>query len=434
MERGEFAALTAILTAMYRDPELLDNHYVEIFQICCALADGEKYKRAVRSFPGDLTPNGTESSPGLIVLLVTYSLQTIGSTPMRLAIRRNEDAFAPTILRRWKSLFGTMTAVYEENVRNPDAFDSPSTKHMTASFLCNTLTACLMCRDLVTLFKDPTPLFESAWKWWLYGGPPRYEDPNSAVHNLSTSACLSFLAETFPETNLMAIALEVSPSFGGVPAIAKLALSAFHSCATTKDHAEDVSFHFIPFSASLAYEAEKDGKQVADEFINAIYELDGSAKLIEGLTHMATFSRAVMLPRLSDSFVTLVLMILKTIITKNYRQVERAARCGILELFVALDPDRGDFSPSLVNAAKALIDVVPIYFVYHSVIGAYAEAMRKLTEGNEIKDSCLAEGPFTESWRLLKRALIDRYCIKSFFDIVVVPSPRSRPCNSVWRA
>ncbi len=185
----------------------------------------------------------------------------------------------------------------------------------------------LLCDELITLFKDPTLLLEAAWKWWLYGGPPRYEDPKSALHNSSTSACLLFLYRMFPDTDLMNAVLDVSSSFGGVPAIAELALSAFHSCALTKDHAEDARFHFFPFCASFISKVDVDGKQFVDEFIKAIYELDGMAKLVEGLTHIATFSRADILPDNRDweSFVAVALVILKTIVTTS-RRANRARR------------------------------------------------------------------------------------------------------------
>ncbi len=120
MEAGELAALRAILMAMYRHPELLDGHYIEIFQVCCTLSDEEKYKNATKSIIQDfIITNGTKSSPELTMLLVTYSLLIIGSESMRAAIRCNKDAFTPTILRHWKSLFITMTVICEENMRNP---------------------------------------------------------------------------------------------------------------------------------------------------------------------------------------------------------------------------------------------------------------------------------------------------------------------------
>ncbi len=159
----------------------------------------------------------------------------------------------------------------------------------------------------------------------------------------------------FHPADLIGPALTVSPSFGGVPAIAKLALSAFHSCVMTKDHVDDTNFHFIPFSACLTREVEINGKRVADEFMDTIYELDGIAKLIEGThTHGNLFSSCYAFWQTggSESIATLALMVLGTIIEKNRRRVEYAGRCGILGLFVALDADRGDFSPSLVNAAK----------------------------------------------------------------------------------
>ncbi len=120
MEKGELVALTAILTTMYRHPELLANHYVEIFQVCCVLADGEKYRRAARAVKGEvIILDGTSSSPELIMQLVPYSLHMIGCGPMRDTISRNEDAFAPTILRCWKSLFGTMNLIYDEMCVTP---------------------------------------------------------------------------------------------------------------------------------------------------------------------------------------------------------------------------------------------------------------------------------------------------------------------------
>ncbi len=165
--------------------------------------------------------------------------------------------------------------------------------------------------------------------------------------------------------------------------------------------------------------------------MQSIYELDGMAMLIEGLTDLLTDSRAEVIKRGMSETVELLLKSIEHLATRNHRNMEQAARCGILQLFTELKPSKGDLGPRVLETAASLLDVLPRFLVYHSVIGSFGEEMRKLTEGKYPEDACLWKGELSDEWRELKRVLIDRYCTKRFYDIVVAPASKIKHCNNV---
>lgn len=128
----------------------------------------------------------------------------------------------------------------------------------------------------------------------------------------------------------------------------------------------------------------------------------------------------------------LVLKAIKFLAMRNYRYMEQAARCGLLQLLVALEPSKGDLSSYLLAEASDLIGIMPRYLVYYSVIGSFGEEMRKITDGSYPKDADLLKEKFvSEEWRELKRVLLDRYCTKRYYDIVISPTSKIKHCNNV---
>ncbi len=114
--------------------------------------------------------------------------------------------------------------------------------------------------------------------------------------------------------------------------------------------------------------------------MKCIHDLDGIAKLIEGLTELATTSRCKLEYTTMDT--QLLIKILQHLVTRNHRNAEQAGRCGILQMIMAFgDKTKEDIPQPILDALRELLTILPRYLVYYSVIGAFAEEMRKLTEG-----------------------------------------------------
>lgn len=416
---------------------------MKLFPVCCAHVTEEKCRNVYECFfktdeAGARVGGTARASHELTFHLALYSLFAMGSRGMHTAILHREDAFEPVILARWEDLLGAMGVVYEIHFRIDRDEGVPCRNAWISGVLCKALVVLLMSRAFVEQFEGPTVLYEHAWAWWLYGGPSDYSNPDprqsQAFSSSACAECLSILYNISKEMKISAsVALKASAEYGGVSAIADIVINTFYSCATS-NQAADLKLHCYPASVLYASE-DTDELGKGKKFVEAIHELDGTTKIIKGLTHLMTSSsgRAALQDSTTAAFVMMMATILLEFVSRSRRHVEHAAKNGILELCIALDPDRGDLPEIITTISKRLLDMLPLYFVYHSVIGSYAEEMRKLTEGDEPKDHRLTEGLFAESWRTMKSLLLERYCVKRFFDFVIAPAPRLKYCNSVWR-
>ncbi|KLO10784.1 hypothetical protein SCHPADRAFT_942574 [Schizopora paradoxa] len=436
VEAGEFSALRAI--AKYQlQPEtcelkLPDDFYLELFPVCCVHASNVKCG-------GDSKAMARAFQSGLTLPLAVYSLVAIGSQGMQKAgINRKED-FEPLILTHWSDLFIAMSFVYEMHANADEEAGFPMRNQWISAALCNAMLTLLSCEVFTSNIPRSSIFFENVWKWWLYGGPPDYESKERlvALSNNITSICLSVLYHTLDTKDVpLSIVLKSSSAYGGIAAVADLALNAFHASAMAKD-IEAVKCQFLVF---LLFYAHKDAKgeehDLCESFVDGIYESGGMSKLIKALVHLLTFARDEILNPEQEVLMVTFIGILQSIMDRSHRHIEEAARSGILEFFIALDPERGDVPRLPMLLAKKMLEMLPLYFVYHSVIGSYAAEMRKLTEGDRPKDSCLAksDGPFATSWRKLKQLLIERYCVKRFYDFVIAPAPRLKYCNSCGKS
>ena len=102
------------------------------------------------------------------------------------------------------------------------------------------------------------------------------------------------------------------------------------------------------------------------------------ARMIDALTNLLTESRAEITSESGLQLtIEMVLKIIEHLASRNHRYMEQAVRCGLLQLFVALDPSKGDLDPLVLDMARYILGIVPRFFVYYSVIGAVGNEMRK---------------------------------------------------------
>lgn len=255
--------------------------------------------------------------------------------------------------------------------------------------------------------------------------------PEAPSNHYSSSAtrCLSLFEFQLRRGPYLEPALEACCRYGGITAVANIALSAFRCCTMTEAWIGVIRQHMRTFSVFALFP-----RRVADEFSEAIHELDGVPILVEGLVRLTTQfgGRLHMLGLMGG--VDSILLCLIDLFRKSHRNVEQAARCGLLGLLPALNQERPGLSEG-VPAISTIVLMLPHYFVYHSVTKVFGEEMRKFTEGEEIiRDPSEGNLALATKYRNLKRLLIDKYCIMRFYDIVVAPSLKTKYCNSVRRS
>ncbi len=161
-----------------------------------------------------------------------------------------------------------------------------------------------------------------------------------------------------------------------------------------------------------------------------ICERDGVGKLIRGLTTMVNNFRSLICSDSALGATTgMMISIVEHLATGHHSRVELAARGGILQLLVALDPNSGDLPDGIISACLYLLRSLPRFFVYYSVIEAFTEPMRFLTNGEHPPEGCILGGPLESAWSFFKRTFIQRYCTKRWFESDVKTIPRY--CNNV---
>lgn len=415
-------ALSAILT--YNSKIALDA-LPDVFSMACKLLDPAKIRSAMKS-PDSASAfkNGSWDLATRTTRSAVLSLFILGHANMISAVGDQRAAFTPLIRKHWPNLFSSMKLIYEYH--KGGRLKKPKTKLGLASLVCKALLSLFRNKPVLARMKKQDELRKFVWTLWLYGGPASYEE-SGIVSNSVAAACLSCIymggSNDHTDVNLFADLTGVCEPFGGNTAIADVALTGVYRSMLSKDRVTDVMEHFNVLSFFFADDQGRD-------IMGCIYDLDGMAKLIEGLTELATTSRAELEHRGMDFATSFIIKILQHLVTRNHRNAEQAGRCGILQMIMAfVDKTKEDIPQSVLDALRELLTILPRYLVYHSVISAFAVEMRKLTEGENPEDSCV--GKLFGNWRKLKSTLIDRYSIKRFYDIVVEPDLQGKYCNDV---
>lgn len=338
----------------------------------------------------------------------------------------HHEAFTPLIRKHWPNLLSSMKLIYEYH--KDGRLHRPKTKMKLTSLICKAILSLFQNKPALARMKKQAELRKFLWTLWLYGGPATYEE-SGIVSNSVAAACPSCIymggSNDHTDNNLFSDLAGVCEPFGGNAAVADVALTGVYRSMLSKDRVTEVVHHFNVLSFFFADDQGRD-------IMGCIYDLDGMAKLIEGLSELATTSRAELKHPRMDYTASFIIKILQHLVTRNHRNVEQAGRCGILQMIMAFgDKTKEDIPQTVLDALRELLTILPRYLVYHSVISAFAVEMRKLTEGDNPEDSCMFMGKLTGNWRKLKSTIIDRYSIKRFYDIVVEPGLQSKYCNNV---
>ncbi|KLO06197.1 hypothetical protein SCHPADRAFT_946290 [Schizopora paradoxa] len=402
----------------------------EVFDICCAHINFGRVEH-VSSQKNARGRPPMKKLRSAIELLIT-SLWIIGSKPMRDAISKQGPIFAGIVEKHWGYIVLTVADIFKfcKSTRSDAASEMPCGRLDLLCILCDALSSLFSVLDLEEIKEEPAALLlqKFAWMLWLSGGPREPDGRSSSAFSSSAAKCLQDVmkATRFDET-MMESAADGSRTFGGVPAIAKIALSAFQSSVAL---GEDIKYHALPF---IVYGPAAWIELPMTDFWKAIYDMDGTPALTTSLVRLTK--------RFQDPFHRLVIADVATIISeilyfiqKSYRNVEKAARCGLLEAIVYMFSNESNLSPSIVDASVALLEMISQYLAFHSVISAVAEEMRKLTEGNGTKsrEENISTGTskLAEAWRHLKRRLIESYCTMRFFDLVIFPNCETKYCST----
>lgn len=433
--RGGLDTVRGIAAAIENGLKLPPSSYSEIFQICCVQMEFDKIKKIMKKQADRGGPLARRSeSSKLDIEVVFTSLWIIGSKKMQAAICEQGQIFAPLVRKHWGSLILIIMDVFEisKSAGSKRATASPVAHLDILTILCDAMISLSLCNSLSALIKSPGPgpavIFKFAWILWLSGGLRMPESPSSRDFNSSAVRCLSILEKSLDQDDLFfKSAWEACSAYGGIRTAVNIATSAFHCCTKSKERIEDVRFHL---AVSSTLDRPPEGCSVWEKSDNATCEKGEISKLIEAVTLLATHYRGTIRKLGFLEGIDMILLRLSILFLRSHRNVEVAVRTGLLQMFLALDLDRGDLETVEVHAGT-ILRIIPRYFIYHSVIKVSTEEMRKITEGNEIKDGCLSEGGrYAEPWQTMKHVLLDRYCLMRFFDIVISPGLKVGYCNS----
>ncbi|KLO06195.1 hypothetical protein SCHPADRAFT_1002475 [Schizopora paradoxa] len=422
---GTFGSLQNLAGAIDGRDKFPDKLYPEIFKICC------HYAKIRRSLSQDTVYHLSELRTG--VDLIITSLWMIGSYPMRNAIRENEAAFTPLLREQWAYVVLAIMDVFEicKFSQDKTAVEMPSARLDMLCILCDAMSTLFVTKVLCEHIDTPKAqiLLEFTWILWLSGGPRDFKAKSSNEFNFSAGRCISNVVENFDQKLAFGAASKGSRMYGGIPSIAKIALSAF-KCSVSEGHAK-ASWQAIPFLIfSPTHERH------TNEFLKAICNSDGIPKLTIDLVRLANnFRWASWRCMFFISGADPIMLAILNIILRSPRDVEQAVRNGLLEVFLILNSKQSDVNPpETVRLITEILENLPQYFVYYSVVKAFSEAMQKITDGYEVwhweEKISKGETQLAEAWRQLKRLLAESCCLMRFFDLVVFPNLKTKYCNS----
>ncbi|KLO10771.1 hypothetical protein SCHPADRAFT_502592 [Schizopora paradoxa] len=429
-EHGDVDALFAFYSTEVNYPE---DILPDLFRVAALhlnplkLEAASKQIRAVArkkdSKNGSSHPQEVGDSVAATLKLALGSLGILALPRMHSAVGNQSRVFNSLITKYWPNIFSAMKTLHR--MHSDGEMLKPGTKMGLSSFICGAIGTIFENHAAFRRLQAQAPVITFLWTMWFYGGPPTYSQ-NDDVHNYAAAARVLariHFALKFSDA-LLSFLKEIRGQFGGNEAVAEIALAGVCGSLSSKTHSIDVIGHATMLSVFMEEEEE--------QIMQAIYAADGMARLIEGMIDALTDLRAEFAgERGLAEMLVLVLKAIKFLAMRNYRYMEQAARCGLLQLLVALEPSKGDLSSYLLAEASDLIGIMPRYLVYYSVIGSFGEEMRKITDGSYPKDAEILKEKFvSEEWRELKRVLLDRYCTKRYYDIVISPTSKIKHCNN----
>ncbi|KLO10772.1 hypothetical protein SCHPADRAFT_502406 [Schizopora paradoxa] len=428
-ERGDVDSLFAFYFTEVNYPE---DMLPDLFRVAALHLDPHKLEAISKQIKSVESRKNTTSSFRLSELedsvnatfkLALGSLGILRMQRMRSAVKDQQSVFNALINKHWPNIFSAMKVLHR--LHSDGDMITPRTKMGLASFICGAVGTIFQNDAAFQRLKSQALVQKFLWTMWLYGGPPSYDQDDCEDIAAPARAIAKIHVSLKLTGTLLQSLRQVCGEFGGHPTIAEIALEGVCGALSSKTHVADALQHAFVLTAIISEERE------LENFVQAAHALDGMARMIDALTDLLTDSRAEIAPESGlQSTIEMLLKIIEHLASRNHRYMEQAARCGLLQLFVALDPSKGDLDPLVLDMARYILGVIPRFFVYHSVIGAFGDEMRKLTEGRYPKDECLLDGELSKEWRELKRVLLDRYSAKRFYDIVASPASKVKHCNN----
>ncbi|KLO10780.1 hypothetical protein SCHPADRAFT_942570 [Schizopora paradoxa] len=430
---GNRGSLRTISIAIHNRIDFPDDLYPEIFQICCVFADFGRIK--------DLLSRGVtrrRSLPKLhkAIERVVTSLWIMGSEVIRFAIHRNEDAFAPLLREHWAYVVLTIMHVFKfcKSSKSKVAADMPEARLDALCILCDAMSSLFVNKSICDLIDQPTArlLLEFAWILWLSGGPREIKAGSQNAFNTSAAGCLTRVTEKFDKELAFEAASRGSRMYGGIPALANIALNAFH-CGVSDGilHAQQQDIPFFIFAPTQERRTNVFLKAICDS--NGIPKLTGDLNLLARRLYANWICTYPSVP-ISEIDANPIMLAIINIVWRSHRDVEMAVRNGLLEVILILNLKHANLYPVTMRVISEILQNLPQYFVHYSVVKSFSDAMQsiidqpliRILEGNMLKGTT----QLAETWRYLKRMLTESCCMMRFFDLVIYPGLKTKYCNT----
>ncbi|KLO04974.1 hypothetical protein SCHPADRAFT_740621 [Schizopora paradoxa] len=382
-----------------------DDLFPEVFRVCCKHLN----PRLLASV--STTRIGFNQERMMLceklLRLASMAVELLGSLRMRWNIQEHPSRFGPLIDEHWPNLFDGIRKLFTTlRAGKESSGDCPS----GATMFADVLVAILSNGPTLARLRNDDELLKFAWTLWLYGGPPSFEEDRVNYDAMATA--LYFLQGDNARTKSHIV--RVCSKLADMDKIAKIALLSVVHTMKSKEHINELENHFQVFFTLMSNDPAN--------FVKSLSKSDGAARLIDGITTVAKESRAAIREERMVHVIGILIAVLEGLVILTSKHVEQAARSGLLQMFVALDPARRDLPDPIMGPVYSLLKRLPVFLHHYSVLGAYAEQVRLLTEGSKPQENCLLKGSLADCWRIFKARLLALYCAKCFFDAFVAPS------------
>ncbi len=254
-----------------------DDLFPDVFRVCCKQLEVEELEAIHPQKSQECPEREGKNSPDTVFELAFLAIQVLGSPRMQ-QNTLDHDRFGSVLITHWPGLFCGLTKYHDLlSGRKPGSKGDP--------MLCNLLGAVIVAVldnvALRQLLAIDIELQAFVWMLWLDGGPPDFK--HSIFSYSSVARAVAIMAGEFGFRNptLFPICMVICDSFGGKDAVAEIALLSAFRTMMTKDLSiilRDLHSH----TAVLLVLQNDPNQQIAKK----ICELDGVAKLIEGVTTM----------------------------------------------------------------------------------------------------------------------------------------------------
>ncbi|KLO04975.1 hypothetical protein SCHPADRAFT_740620 [Schizopora paradoxa] len=397
--------------------EYPDDLLPRLFCFCCGI---------LREF-ASLTEEAIDSDHDTWIASLFPALKALfvlASYRMLRGIGTDDGPFVSPILEHWEELYHGLKILYTASRTRDSRFRTNVFTLAVVSHISKALNVIFRNNTIRSNFQNDTDLRKFVWMLWFSGGIPEAGDldnPSSlAVMFLSTRGGSLKTSSSV----MLPICMAICDEFGGKDAVAEIAFMSLYNTMMS----DDKSLFEKPLTQqlSLLLLLADSAIDPTDQILRRILELDGVAKLIEGVINMVNVARDdVFQETTSDMLVSLIALIVHWA-TESHVYLEQAIRGGLLRVFLVLRGVGSEIPERIQEACSALLKNISHYLPYYSIIHALSDELRNLTEEDE---ACMREeDEIGDTWKAMERDVLRSYVMKRAFDTGAQSLPNC--CNN----